>query len=175
KLQHIRDRRSDVNIIVAVDSELGVSGEIPGGVITFKGDLPLKPILDYLELKEREIVTSELEAVKHLQINVEGACVDVNDLAVKHGVSKESLLKMFSSRPPEGYSLVGETLIRGDHLQKLSSLITRGSSLEILTETFRREGINDPISLLRYLGYTIKWRGLGSAEVVKSPSKEVTS
>ncbi|MEM2002641.1 MAG: DUF790 family protein [Candidatus Methanomethylicaceae archaeon] len=175
KLQHIRDRRSDVDIIVAVDSELGVSGEIPGSVITFKGDLPLKPILDYLELKEREIVASELEAVKHLQINVEGACVDVNDLAAKHGVSKESLLKIFSSRPPEGYSLVGETLIRGDHLQKLSSLITRGSSLEILTETFRREGINDPISLLRYLGYTIKWRGLGSAEVVKSPSKEVTS
>ncbi|MCX8182312.1 MAG: DUF790 family protein [Candidatus Methanomethyliaceae archaeon] len=175
KLQHIREHIAGVDLIIAADSELGVSEEIPGDIITFKGEIPLKPILDRLDLREREIVTSELETVKHLQITVEGTCVNVEDLSAKHGVSKESLLRRFSSQPPEGYSLVGETLIRSDHLRKLSSLITCGSMLETLTETLKREGINDPIPLLRHLGYTIKWHGLGSAEVVKNSPKEMQS
>ena len=175
KIKSVLGRRPEVDLIIAADSGLGVSGEIPGGVITFKDEVPLKPILEHLERREREILASELDKLEPLSVVVEGECVDVNDLAVKMGLSKEPLLRRFSTRPPDNYILIGEILVRRDHLQKLKSLITCNSPLETLAEILRREGIRDPIPILHHLGYTIKWRGLDSAEVVKNSSKGATS
>jgi len=165
KLQYIRSQHS-VDLLVAADPDLGISGDIPGGVILFKGDVPLKPIIEHLERVEREVLSMELEAVGTMPIYIEGRCVDVDDLAIKLGVSKESLLRRFSEAPPDGYVLIGDTLIRMDHLKRLESMITCGP-LEGLAERLSGEGIKDPIPLLQHFGYTVKWRGLGSAEVVK--------
>ncbi|MGC8936560.1 MAG: DUF790 family protein [Candidatus Methanomethylicaceae archaeon] len=171
KLQSILDHNVSTEILVAVDSELGVSGEIPGNVIVFKGEVPLKPILDHLERKEMEVVATELERVRHMPIPVNGNCVHLEDMATKLGLSKESLLSRFSSSPPDGYVLIGEALIRRDHLQRLASQITCGSSLDEVAERLKEEGIRDPIPLLKHFGFTVKWRGLDSAVVVKEESK----
>ena len=96
----------------------------------------------------------------------------VGDLAANLGVSKGALLKRLSDSPPEGYVLVGEDLIRKDGLQRLASMINCGSSLEELSRKLREEGIGDPIALIHHLGFTIKWRGLNSAEVVKTQNSK---
>ncbi|MBC7113323.1 MAG: DUF790 family protein [Candidatus Methanomethyliales bacterium] len=167
KLHAVRDH----NLIIAVDVDLGISGEIPGDVITFRGEVPLKPILDRLETEERAMVASELNRLERLPLVVDGPLVHVGDLAANLGVSRVALLKRLSDSPPGGYVLVGEDLIRKDQLQRLASKITCGS-LEELVRKLRSEGISDPIALIYHLGFTIKWRGLNSAEVVKSQNSK---
>jgi predicted nuclease of restriction endonuclease-like RecB superfamily len=170
KIQAARDR--NVNLIVAADVDLGVSGEIPGDVITFRGEVPLKPILDRLEKEERVMVASELSRLGRLPLAVEGPLVHVGDLASNLGVSREALLKRLSESPPEGYVLVGEDLIRKDRLQRLAPMVTCGSPLEELVRRLKGEGISDPIALIHHLGFTVKWRGLNSAEVAKSQNSK---
>jgi hypothetical protein len=43
--------------------------------------------------------------------------------------------------------------------------------LDEVAKRLKEEGIRDPIPLLKHLGFTVKWRGLDSAVVVKEDSK----
>lgn len=161
-----------IDIIVAVDSSLGVIEGVPGYVVPFTGEVPLRPVLEILEKIERDIIASELRLMEHLPINLKGTCVPLAVLASELGVSKEALLKRISESPPDGYILIDEVLVQKDHLPRLKSIISGEPSLKSITTKLAEEGITNPIPFLRHFGYSIKWHGLDSAEVIKAEPKE---
>ncbi|MGQ9759396.1 MAG: DUF790 family protein [Candidatus Methanomethylicaceae archaeon] len=160
-----------VELIVAVDSSLGLSEEIPGYVIAFTGEVPLRPVLDILDRIEKEIVASEVRSMESLPINIKGACVNVVEVASELGLSKEALLIRLSESPPDDYLLIGENLIRKDQLARLELIISGESRLEPIAKRLAEEGIDNPLPLLRYFGYNLRWRSLDSAEVVRGEGR----
>ena len=165
KLQMIRD----VEMIIAVDESLGVSKKIPGNVIAFEKEVPLKPILEILESAERTRLKLEMEQAAQLQIKVEGECVELDELAASSGISKEALRKTLVERPVNGFVLIGDCLIKREKLSALEKVIAGERLLSALMPKLEAEGIKDPYPLLNYFGYQVKWRGLNyeSAEIVK--------
>jgi len=165
KLQMVRD----VEMIIAVDESLGVSKKIPGRVIPFEKEVPLKPILEILEVAEKAHLKLEMAQAAQLQIKVEGECVGLDELAASSGISKEALRKTLVERPVDGFVLIGDCLIRRAKLGALEKLIAGERFLSALTPKLEAEGIKDPYPLLNYFGYQVKWRGLNyeSAEIVK--------
>jgi predicted nuclease of restriction endonuclease-like RecB superfamily len=165
KLQMIRD----VDMLIAVDESLGISKKIPGNVITFEKEVPLKPILDKLEIVEKNHLEVEMEQAAQLQIRIEGECVELDELAASSGVSKEALRKTLVERPVDSFVLIGDYLISREKLGALEKLIAGERLLSTLTPKLEAEGLKDPYPLLNYFGYQVKWHGLNwdSAEIVK--------
>ena len=160
-----------VDLVVAVDSQLGISHKIPGNVITFEGEVPLKPILAYLEKVEREEFGRELEALSGLHIAAEGEYITIGDLATKHGVSKEAILQRLAITRVPGYTLVGEFLIKDSKLEELREAIEGESSFTALILRLERVGITDPYPLLQHFGYQVRWQGLNQDSAVIVPPK----
>jgi len=165
KLQMVRG----VEMIIAVDESLGITKKIPGNVIAFEKEVPLKPILEILESAEKTHLKLEMEQAAKLQIKVEGECVELDELAASSGISKEALRKTLVERPVNGFVLIGDCLIKRGKLGVLEKLIAGERLLSALTPKLEAEGIKDPYPLLNFFGYQVKWRGLNyeSAEIVK--------
>jgi predicted nuclease of restriction endonuclease-like RecB superfamily len=165
KLEAVRD----VEMIVAVDINLGISKKIPGKVILFEKEVPLKPILEVLESAEREHLKAEIEQAANMEIKFEGECVGLDELALTSGISKEAIKRRIVERPVEGLILIGDCLIKKEKLCALERLVADEGLLSVLIPKLEAEGIKDPYPLLNYFGYQVKWRGLSidSAEIVK--------
>lgn len=165
KLQMVRG----VEMIIAVDESLGITKKIPGDVIPFEKEVPLKPILERLEAAEKAHLKFEMEQAAKLQIKVEGECAELEELAASSGISKEALRRTLLERPVAGFVLIGDCLIKKEKLGALEKLIAGERFLSALTSKLEAEGIKDPYPLLNYFGYQVKWRGLNyeSAEIVK--------
>lgn len=158
KLQQVRG----VDLIVAVDSSLGITKKIPGKVIPFEGEVPLRPVLSYLELRESEYFKSELEQLSSIQVSVSGDCVPLGDLGAKLGTSKEVLSRRLRERPVEGYALVGDCLISNEKLKSLEKIVSEDHSVSLVAPKLEAEGITDPYPLLKLLGYQVAFKGIHS-------------
>jgi hypothetical protein len=158
KLQQVHG----VDLIVAVDSSLGITKKIPGKVIPFEGEVPLRPILGYLELRESECLKSELEQISRVQLNVSGDCVPLQDLCTKWGFSKGVLLKRLRERPVEGYALVGDCLISSAKIKSLEKVVSEDHTVSSVAPKLEAEGVTDPYPLLKLLGYQVVFKGIHS-------------
>ena len=172
KISKLQSARG-VDMIIAVDSSLGITKRLPGRVIPFEGEIPLRPILDYLETKENALTKYELEQTLNVPIRVDGACVEIGGLAADLGVSEDALTRKIAENPVAGYTLIGDCLIRSDRIKLLEKIVESYSGagkgcVSDLAPKLEAEGIADPYPLLKFLGYRVTWKGLeGSAEYSK--------
>jgi hypothetical protein len=171
KLAKLREAAAETDLIVAADSSLGITRKLPGRVIFFEKEVPLKPVLEELEAVERDQMRREEEAATRADLKITGECVRVGALAAGLGISEDALAKRLRDRPVEGYALVGDCLISEGKLRELGTIIAGECRLSALAPRLEAEGISDPFPLLAYLGYQVRWRGLDSdaAEVVREP------
>jgi hypothetical protein len=169
KLQKIEG----VDIIVAVDSSLGISKKVPGKVIVFDGEVPLKPILEYLEVVERMDLDSEVEQLSRMEIIVDCDCMPLDRLAGSMRVSKEALGRVIKEHTVPGYRLIGECLIKKEKLEWLERIVAGEHLLSSIASLLEPMGIKDPYPLLNYFGYQVKWQGINpeSVEIVKDKAK----
>jgi len=173
KLAKLQEVGAETDLIVAADSSLGITRKLPGRVVFFEKEVPLKPILDELEAAEREELRREEEeaARADLKTKITGECVRVGDLAAGLGLSEDALARRLRDRPVEGYALVGDCLMSEGKLGELARIIAGERRLSALAPRLEAEGISDPFPLLAYLGYQVRWHGLDrdAAEVVREP------
>ena len=174
-------KKTDVDMLVAVNqklaceklSSLGKQGRL--NVMYYRDRIPLSPVLRYLEQAFREVKAKQTSLVRELPIVFTEPIVNFEELAARIGVSSEAVKAVLTEKPPKGYVVMSDKLVRKDRLEQIGRTIDerirqKGRiSLSEAAETIETEGVEDATGVLEALGYKINWRGISTenAEVVK--------
>ncbi len=158
KLQQLRGWGGDM--IIAASSDLGSSEKLPGRVIAFEKEVPLKPIVDYLEEKRLSIVAKESASLSSKALPLRGDVISLGEIAKDLGVLPDSVTEAVNVHPPNGYSAVGDLLISSKKLDAMGRLLSSEKTLQGAVKLLQGEGISDPYPVLRRLGYRVMMKGL---------------
>jgi len=158
KLQQLRGW--DGEMLIAASSDLGPTDRLPGKVIAFEKEVPLKPIIDYLEERRRRIVAKESAAISPEALQMSGDVVPLGEMARSLGVLPESLAEAMKRLPPAGYAIEGGLAVSSRKLGQLDRVLSGVRSLDDAAKILKGEGIGDPFPVLRMLGYRVVMRGL---------------
>lgn len=159
----------NIDLIIAVDRNLGTAASFPGEVVLFDKEVPLKPILDHLERAEAELVERAIERLSSMHIPIRGEVVHLGLLAELLSVPQDALRNHFESNPPMGYALAGGFLVKESKMAELDAALSKERSLKRACEMLEKAGISDPFPLLDRLGYAVRMSGLAieEAEIIK--------
>lgn len=158
KLQQLRGWGGD--IIIAASSDLGSSEKLPGRVIAFEKEVPLKPIVDLLEEKRLSIVAKESASLSSKALPLRGDVISLGEIAKDLGVLPDSVTEAMNVHPPKGYSAVGGLLISSKKLDAMGKVLSSEKTLQGAVKLLQGEGISDPYPVLRRLGYRVMMKGL---------------
>lgn len=174
-------KKTDVDMLVAVNqklaceklSNLAKQGRL--NVMYYRDRIPLSPVLQYLEHAFREVKAKQTNLVRELPIVFTEPIVNFEELAMRIGVSSESVKAALNEKPPQGYVVMSNKMVRKDRLEQIGRTIDerirqKGRiSLSEAAQTIETEGVEDATGVLEALGYKINWHGISSenAEVVK--------
>jgi predicted nuclease of restriction endonuclease-like RecB superfamily len=155
----------NIDMIVAVDQNLACSKlrKMRGPVIYYTKDVPVKPILDHLHMREEEISEGEAELLKSRELNLKGDIVGVEDIAKEQAVTVDAARQFVENLNPEGYRRVGDYFISEDKIKELADKISSLGETTTFYEAaniIEAEGLNNPQQILETLGYTVEWFGL---------------
>ncbi len=171
KLQQLRGWGGEM--LIAASSDLGPTDRLPGRVIAFEREVPLKPVIDYLDERMRSMVTKESAMLSSEELPLRGDVISLGEMAKSLGVLPESLAEAVKVNPPEGYSIEGDMAISSKKLELAAAAISPVKSLDAAVKLLQGEGIRDPYPVLRMLGYRIVMKGLdmngASIERIKEP------
>ncbi len=169
KLQQLRGW--DGEMLIAASSDLGPTDRLPGKVIAFEKEVPLKPIIDYLEERRRRIVAKESAAISPEALQMSGDVVPLGEMARSLGVLPESLAEAMKRLPPAGYAIEGDLAVSSRKLGQLDRALSGVRSLDDAAKILKGEGIGDPFPVLRMLGYRVVMRGLDmrGASIERAP------
>jgi hypothetical protein len=160
KLQQLKG----VDILIAADEHLVCDKlkKVKGQLIFYKGNVPLKPILNCLKSRGETLVQLEMENLKLTRFNLNGDIVHLHRLAIEYGVSNEALKRKLEGFKVEGYTLVGDFFISNKKLQEIDLKIASlpKPSLSQAISLIEAEGIEKPFDILSTLDYDIQWKGL---------------
>jgi hypothetical protein len=168
KLQQLRDVEG-VDMIVAADRSNACQRLDRMGrrlnIIYYKRKVPLRFILDHLNSREDELRKHQLKKLQGMDLKVEGAVVEVKEIAEKLDVLESVVEEEFRERSISGYNLLGDVLIREDVLKmiekRLNQRITEGDlTLREATQLIEKWGGVRPTRILETLGYRIEWHGI---------------
>jgi len=152
------DAIDDVELLVAVDEDLGVGEEIEARdhrAIPYAGTVRLKDVRDALRRYESDLVAESVASLPE-ELTPDADVVTIETLADQHGVSESALE---DKRFPE-HERVGRTLVRPSILADLGDELEAGLSLADAEERFESRGISDSSAALSRLGYRVEWEGL---------------
>lgn len=158
KLQQLRGWGGD--IMIAASSDLGSSEKLPGRVIAFEKEVPLKPIVDLLEEKRLSIVAKESASLSSKALPLRGDVISLGEIAKDLGVLPDSVTEAMNVHPPKGYSAVGGLLISSKKLDAMGKVLSSEKTLQGAVKLLQGEGISDPYPVLRRLGYRVMMKGL---------------
>ncbi|MGD8565959.1 MAG: DUF790 family protein [Candidatus Bathyarchaeota archaeon] len=176
KLQKI-----DVNMIIAADEDLMCEelSKLDKGerfnIIYYKKKIPLPPILGHLEKAFKHVEKHQIDIVRNLPVKFVEQVIDYEELAQRIGVSVESVRVALTDKPPAGYRVLPNSMVKNTKLEEISKIIeekkeqTERLTLTEAEEILRTEGLKDVSNILRTLGYKIVWRGINpeAAEIIK--------
>jgi predicted nuclease of restriction endonuclease-like RecB superfamily/DNA-binding transcriptional regulator YhcF (GntR family) len=175
-------KKVDVDMLVLVDKNLAcekladLEKHTKLNVIYYQDKISLGPILNHLERAFREVKTKQVILVKDLRAVFTEPVVSYGEFATRIGVSPEAVKVAFAEKPPEGYVVMSNGMVRKDVLEQIHKRMEEQMSQKRkfhLTEAIRTieaEGVEDATGALETLGYKIIWHGINSeeAEVVKT-------
>jgi len=171
KLKQIQAR----NMIVAVDKTLSCSRlkELRMEVIFYEREVPVKPIIDYLNAMEEETIAKQVESLASVELRLQGDVASLEELTEKLQTLKEALRRRLQTAPVKGYMLIGDVLVSEKKLDDIDRRLSqlREASLSKVTELMQDIGIGAPNQVLETLGYEVKWYGLDQDRAIISKRK----
>jgi len=171
KLKQIQAR----NMIIAVDKTLSCSRlkELRMEVIFYEREVPVKPIIDYLNAMEEESITEQVESLANVELRLQSNVASMEELKERLQTSKEALRRRLQTVPVKGYRLIGDVLVSEKKLDDIDRRLSQlgEASLSKVTELTQDVGIGAPNQVLEALGYEVKWHGLNQDKAIISKSK----
>jgi predicted nuclease of restriction endonuclease-like RecB superfamily len=179
KIQKLK--KVDASMLVAVNENLacGKLAELEKAatvnIIYYRDKIPLAPVLRYLEQASQGVRSAQKDFLKGLQVTFTETVVNYEEFATRIGVSTDVVKATLAEKPPEGYTVMPNGLVRKDKLEKIRKRIEEQLSLTgrlHLTDAVRlieTEGVSDATKTLETFGYKIVWHGINAekAEVTK--------
>jgi len=178
KIRKLRQLSRDVDMIVAVDEALACAKltRMKHEVIMFRGSLPVKPVINYLNQKEARQIASQVDAGKAISIRSFGVgeIVSLKDVANSNQVSPVLVQKAAfdGGGKIDDFILIGNQFISSSKISSIDHDIKSSDEVKLqsLSALLLKEGILEPIRLLEYLDYVISWKGLDFDQAVVSSS-----
>ncbi|MEN3050804.1 MAG: DUF790 family protein [Candidatus Methanosuratincola petrocarbonis] len=172
KISKLNSLPAGFGLIVAVNRSLASADRFRRAgtnIVEFDDEVPLRPILEFLEEIEKSISKEGAKRLQNVKIEPVSDVVDLAETAAGLGVPCETLVERLAESPPKGYLLAGKYLISERTISELRRILSTERSLGAIEEKFRALGVADVIPVLTRLGYSVRWTGLspGSAEVLK--------
>jgi predicted nuclease of restriction endonuclease-like RecB superfamily len=175
-------KKVDVDMLVLINENLAcerlatLEKHARLNIIYYKNEIPLAPILRYLEQAFREVKAKQTGFVKNLPVVFTEPVVNYEEFAARIGVSLEAVKAAMTAKAPQGYTVMSNELVRKDVLEqiqkKIEEQITRKGKLcfSEAVQAIETEGVKDATNALEALGYKVVWHGINSekAEVVKA-------
>ena len=149
----------DVELLVAVDEDLGVGEEIEARdhrAIPYSGSVRVKDVRDTLRRYESDLVADSVAALPE-ELAPDADVLTIEELADEYGVSETAVE---DKRFPE-HELVGRTLVRPAVLADLDDELEAGMSLADAEDVLEVRRITESSAALSRLGYRVEWEGLG--------------
>jgi hypothetical protein len=140
----------------------------------FRGSVPLKPVIDYLNRVEAKMIDDQLDDGKVIRIQSFGLdeIVSVKEVATRNQVSTGLVKKVALGRGGkiDDFMLIGDQFIGSSKISSIDDSIKSSKEvrLQSLSALLLKEGISEPTRLLEHLGYVITWKGLDFDQAVVS-------
>jgi predicted nuclease of restriction endonuclease-like RecB superfamily len=174
-------RKVDANMLILVNEDLAceklanLEKDTRLNIIYYHSKIPLAPVLRYLEQASQGAQLSQKEFLKNLSVTFTEPIVQYEEFATRIGVSTEAVKAVLAGKPPEGYTVMPNSLVRKDKLEHIKERIenqmkpTGHITLPDAIRIIESEGVADTTQSLETLGYKIVWRGINAekAEVTK--------
>jgi predicted nuclease of restriction endonuclease-like RecB superfamily len=174
-------KKVEADMIVAVNENLAceklanMEKNEQLNIMYYRDKIPLAPVLRHLEEAIKGVQATQTGFLKNLPVIFTEAVVSYEEFAARIGVSAEAVRAALAEKPPQGYAVMPNGLVRKDKLEQIRERIeeqlSRTGRLP-LPEAMRiveTEGVVDATKSLETLGYKIVWRGINAekAEVTK--------
>ncbi|WP_449462805.1 DUF790 family protein [Tardisphaera miroshnichenkoae] len=160
KQEKLREAR-DVDMIIAVDEELGPV--LPSGdrVIKFKRRVPVDEVVRYLKARERELFQATVRDAS-VKVKPWDDVVRLEELAEKNGLPREVLMELITKDGISGYRVLGDEVVREGFIKQVEAELGDLDGKPYLeVEAFlNKKGIKSCDAFLRALGYKVVWRSL---------------
>jgi predicted nuclease of restriction endonuclease-like RecB superfamily len=174
-------KKVEANMLITVNENLAcekltnLEKDTQLNIIYYHDKIPLAPVLRYLERAFQGIQAKQKDFLKNLPVIFTEAVVNYDEYASRIGVSTEAVKAALAEKPPEGYTVMPNGLVRKDKLEQIKKKIeeqldlTGRLPLPHAIEIIESEGVADATKSLETLGYKILWRGINAekAEVTK--------
>lgn len=157
KLKDIKDK----NLIVLADAKLSCEAfrEVPG-VIFFEKKVPVKPVLDRLRALEQTNARAGAEKINQESLRLEGPVLKISGIANGAGVSIDAMRLYLEGHKPAGYTNAGDELISNSLIGELQAELPGSIPYADAVAIIRRKGITAADTVIKLLGYTVRWSGL---------------
>lgn len=157
KLKEIRGR----NLIVLADAKLSCEAfrEVPG-VIFYEKKVPAKPVLDRLRALERASAQAGAARIDPGRLRLDGPAVPIAALADQAGVSADAMRLYLGQHMPPGFQAAGDELISDGLLRELRGELPETMPYAAAVAAIRKKGVNAADTVIKMLGYAVKWSGL---------------
>ncbi|MDQ1281045.1 MAG: hypothetical protein QG670_2309 [Thermoproteota archaeon] len=161
----------DVDMIVAVNRQLACQRHLKNiehlKVFLYKGKIPLKTILNYLQEKERHLVDREVQALQNLELNLVEPTVEAGDIVKMLGISLEAVKRIIPLLKTPGYRRLSDIFIKENTLETIEKAISdrlEAGKLNFLEVSKLIESLSgkNPALILETLGYQVIWHGIDS-------------
>ena len=165
------------DLLVAVNSELACSkieSIDSDRIFTFRGEVPIKPVLEHLRRIDAEIVEEGIRKGGGISADeLEGPdVVRVTEVAARHGIPEEAALRRLAEILPE-HVVSGSYMISRDRADALRGALEGVSRFVDACSALADHGIPEAChaDLLPKLGYDVVWGDLdpGNGELVRRP------
>ncbi len=170
KQEKLREAR-DLDMIIAVDEDLGPV--VPKGdrVITFKRRVPVDEVVRYLKARERELLQATVREAS-LRVRPWGDVVDLDELAEKNELPREVLMELIGKDGIAGYRVLGEEVVREGFIKQVEAELgdLDGRPYLEVQALLEKKGIRSCDAFLGALGYRVVWRSLdpGDARIKRA-------
>jgi uncharacterized protein len=170
-------KKTKEKILVAVDENLlcerltKLEKQRSINILYYRKEIPLHPIIRYLQEAHKEVQTKQRELLKHLHITFTEPIIKFSEFAARTGVSVEAVRAIIDEKTPENYVVLPDSLIRKDKIsqirKKLDQEIVKTGKLPlgVAMEITQKEGLN-LTSAIKTLGYKIIWHGINAEKAV---------
>ena len=179
-------KKIDVKMLIVVDETLAcerlekLEKRAKLNIIYYRKKIPLTPILRYLEEAFQPVEEKQTLFVQNLPVTFLESVVNYEEFAARIGVSTESVRTVLTKKPPQGYMVLPNSLVKKDKLKEigkpLEEQISRTGRLPLseAVKIIEMEGVKDAFNVLKVLGYKIMWHGISpeTAEVIRPETKQ---
>ena len=154
-------KNSEVSLLVAVNSDLACSqieSISSDNIFTFKKEVPIKPVLQYLRKLDEEIVKENITSTK-IQLEKELDIISIESISNKYKIPAEAAFKIVSKDYPEHVSINNKYLISKKKLQKTKKELDGISKFVNACKVLDSNNIPEMChaEFLSEVGYDVTW------------------